>query len=45
MIRMAVHQEVQVKIGMRIRVMPLVRIFSTVTKKLTPVRVVPIPES
>ncbi len=43
-IRTLAHSDVQVKIGMRNRVMPLVRIFRMVTKKLMPVSVVPIPD-
>ena len=45
MIRMAVHRMVQVKMGMRIQVMPGARILTMVTKKLTPVSRVPRPVS
>lgn len=45
MIRMLVISAVQVKIGMRIRVMPGVRIRMIVTKKLMPVSNVPKPDT
>ena len=45
MIRMLVISAVQVKIGMRIRVMPGARMRMIVTKKFTPVSNVPNPET
>ena len=44
MIRMLVQSAVQVNTGMRISVMPGARILRMVTKKLTPVSSVPMPE-
>ena len=45
MISTEVQRMVQVKIGMRIQVMPGARILTMVTKKLTPVSNVPRPVS
>ena len=43
-IRMFAQVQVQVKIGMSINFMPGARILNTVAKKLTAVKVVPIPD-